>query len=264
VLSSSVASKLGCSSSRLIASKLYCRDFVSKRGARLGELSLGGFESFKDSGALAAATICRTEHGNLHAGIVHRKKDVVEFLHLGWEDQLRTDWNWHVAWASPNVLPERLRSVSARCRAIWNRFQTTRSLPYGIPSPNATFSLSGEFALGDGGNGLTCSTFILAVMRSVGVELINEGTWPLRADEDRAWITGLAPALASDEMKERLNAQVDSGAVRIRPEEVLGAFDCVVPAAFDACVLAGKRMVDAIDAHGRAVPPPTPASAGNS
>jgi hypothetical protein len=45
------------------------------------------------------------------------------------------------------------------------------------------------------GEGLTCATFILAVMNSVGIKLLEDETWPVR-EEDKEWIEQIVGTLA--------------------------------------------------------------------
>ena len=89
---------------------------------------------FRDQPALAAAVICRTEEGNLHAGILHRSDgtSTVEVLHLGWQDCMRRDWQWRRLWAAPDEEPEVLRSVSGICRLVWKTYAETRQFAYGL------------------------------------------------------------------------------------------------------------------------------------
>lgn len=129
----------------------------------------------------AAAVLCRTEYGNLHAGLLYRTHDQkAAVLHLGWQDQLCNDWGWQKLWAAPEVEPERLTSIAGLCRRIWERFERDRTFPYALRFAGSFFSQTGQLRMGEGAKGLTCATFILAVFNSAGISLVSEDEWPIR------------------------------------------------------------------------------------
>lgn len=201
--------------------------------------------SFVASGVPAAAVICRAEHGNLHAGILYRDGDSEAILHLGWEDHLATHrgWSWQRLWAAPNVAPERLRFIRSYCRRIWNEFEENQEFPYGITFGGSHFDASGRLMLAAGSRGLTCATFILAVFRSVGIELVDEASWPVRTERDRQFMARLRE-FADPEHYVRLKREVDDGCKRIRPDEVLGACACELPADFEYARREADRVLE--------------------
>lgn len=198
---------------------------------------------FAESGNSAAAVLCRTEHGNLHAGILYRKGTQVQVLHLGWFDYLDDQWKWQKLWATPEAEPEKLSVVRGHCRRIWKRYRDTRKFPYALAWCKSDFDQRGQLRLGDGSQGLTCATFILAVFRAAGIELVDESTWPIRQVEDMKFIASIQ-GWAQPQHVALLQAEVLRGVKRIHPHEVLGA--CAIspiPAGFEptseaaACVL---------------------------
>ena len=100
-------------------------------------------------------------------------------------------------------------------------------VPYGIDATGVCFDKeTGAFLEPPIGKGLTCATFITAVLRHLGFPLIQEATWPQR-DDDIAWqemILDVLKKYASDEHVEA--TRKDIGAKRFRPDEVVGAAIC--------------------------------------
>lgn len=212
----------------------------------MGEAAFDDDLPFVGQSLRAAAVICRTEQGNLHAGLLYRASNgTAAVLHLGWQDRLYTDWAWPRLWAAPDVEPERLRSVAGMCRLIWKRYQETRRFPYAIAFKGTSFDASGKLVLSAGAQGLTCATFILAVLNSVGLNLIDEESWPIRSEEDRRFVESLS--FATPTHLELLKKETEAGCRRIRPEEVVGACASDPPAKFDASREAGDRIVSRLD-----------------
>lgn len=97
-------------------------------------------------------------------------------------------------------------------------------VPYG-PCGGGSFDKDGRY-IGEVGDGLTCSSFVMEIIESQGYELIDKSTWPLRP-EDMRWqqlfIEDLGHKVVMDEDTEHLQIQEDrcsEGAFRFRPEEV--------------------------------------------
>jgi hypothetical protein len=125
-------------------------------------------------------------------------------------------------WANAGLDPANRRFVAAW---VGNLHVNKDNIPYGLDSAGCCFDLAtGEFIAPPIGKGLTCSTFITTVLRSLGFDLLREGEWPQRV-EDAAFGQGvlemLAVANADDEHIKAVAG--DIGAQRFRPEEVVGA-----------------------------------------
>lgn len=205
---------------------------------------------FAEDNSSAAAVICRTEDGIVHAGLLYKRKEQVNCLHLGNDNDLKDRWRWGRIWASPNVDPEKLFAVAAWCHRILHTYNKTHGqpgalrFPYGIKFSQSQFvtTRGGDIGLmlGPGSDGLTCATFILAVFNAVGLKLINEASWPSRKDADRAWVMS---TFSDSEQKKRLLAEIESGAIRIRPDEVMAACNGAPPAEFQDCQPTCQRIL---------------------
>ncbi len=75
------------------------------------------------------------------------------------------------------------------------------------------------------GLGFTCATFVVAVFASHGIYLVDEDTWPERANDDfQTWVVQTLRDPRWGATAEHI-AGVESqvGGRRVRPSEVLGA-----------------------------------------
>jgi hypothetical protein len=208
----------------------------------LGDAAFEDESPFLEQPLGAAAVICRTSRGNLHAGVLHRDdKGQAAILHLAWKDTLSVIWaekrqdpaapplEWERLWAAPSsVEPERLRSVGGRCRLILKQFKSTKKMPYAFNVGRTKFSVGGQLKLGPGAKGITCAGFVLAVFESVGITLLDETTWPIRKEADRAHLEFLKPlAMARPDHFKLLQEEVEAGCRRVWPEELLAS--CAFP-----------------------------------
>lgn len=206
-----------------------------------------GAVSLSDFRGDAAAILARTPHGNLHAGLVYLRGGAIQFLHLAWQDTLNDHWPLGGVWACPMVEPERLESVAAMCRLVWKEYERSRRFPYALRFDGTSFDPSGRLVLGHGARGLTCATFILAVLSSVGIILVDEGSWPTRKAEDERFLEVLSRFATADHMA-ILRQEISDGVRRIWPDEVLGA--CTVPslpAAFEVARHAADAALAVLD-----------------
>lgn len=110
----------------------------------MGEVAFDRDEPFSASGWRAAAVLCRTPHGNLHAGVLHRAAaGTTAVLHLGWQDALDLDGPWAPLGATPEVAPEKLMAAAGHCRRIWRVFQASKKFPYALASAVAASTARG-------------------------------------------------------------------------------------------------------------------------
>ena len=193
---------------------------------------------------IVAAVVCRTEEGNLHAGLLFRNGDSVAELHLGWEDYLSDRWRWAGVWASPEAPTEKLVAAAGMCRLIWRRFQRDKKFPYALRFDGTTFDASGRLVLGSKSRGLTCATLILAVMDFAEIRILEEDSWPVRRSEDQAFLEFVRPFAAPSHLK-ILEQEVEAGVRRIWPDEVVGACACeLLPVEFETARAAADKVLE--------------------
>lgn len=164
----------------------------------------------------------------LHTGVVYRlNRDRVQMLHLQFHHALVNDSvGSDYFMVECDFIEERLQAVSAVCRRIARRYESGKSVPYGLTPPNdAIDALTGQYLLGPDDTGLTCATFVLAIFQSAELPLIDLKSWPPADQWDRRWqrwIAGMLLQHTAD--KDHANAVLDEvGAGRIRPEHVAAA-----------------------------------------
>lgn len=168
-----------------------------------------------------------------HVGILHRVSNKsVQLLHLAWHQDLQnspppTDYHW----VDLAINARRLKHVAARCRQVFRA--NPDGLPYAFSSPNDCFdNHTGAYLLGSTQLGLTCASFVLAVFRTAGIQLIDDTSWPISRDGDHEWrehiLSMLEHGIPSLGIRPAPVEHVDAvrsgfGSVRIRPEEVAGS-----------------------------------------
>lgn len=214
----------------------------------MGQAAFDKDEPFSASGARAAAVLCRTPQGNLHAGVLHRAAGgATAVLHLGWQDALDMDWPWPRLWATPEVAPEKLMAAAGHCRRIWRVFQAQHKFPYALAFDGSHFDGQGRLVPGPDSKGLTCATFVLAVFETCGASLVDEADWPVRQADDLEFLKSIE-GFARPAHLALLRNEVSSGCKRIRPHEVVGA--CTIaplPAKFAPTDAAAARVVAKLD-----------------
>jgi hypothetical protein len=146
--------------------------------------------------------ICQTSSNNdlWHAGVLHRSEEgKVQLLHLEYHRQLsnedfKSQWSkYKFCWVIPNVPKPRMASLAAKCRLIWDRLGKSE-IPYGFNYKETAFDRSGALKLGNSEIGLTCATFVLAVFKFEGFDILKQEEWPLRpadADVRKVIVAGL-------------------------------------------------------------------------
>ena len=123
-----------------------------------------------------------------------------------------------------------------------------RPIPYGLDAVGQEFDRAGAWA-GRSLVGLTCATFIKAVLLGFGRAILDDATWQMRQDDAR-WqrriLQGLRNEGASEEF---LTAQAQNvgRASRFRPEEVAAATASEdAPLEFARAEPRGREWLDAL------------------
>lgn len=193
--------------------------------------------------AVPAAALAIPTNNREHVGIIFLDDDGhPHLLHLASHYSLQCDdqIDGH-AWVFPAIAPELLPSVAAMCARVVKR--NAAGIPYGFRYDATRFTTDGQLTLGTAERGLTCATFVLAVLRSAGVELLARTEWPKRAD-DQVRFTRIHRSLtrlgADDAHLDAIEAEIDS--VRFRPMEVAGASSEPPPCSFAKASAAATQM----------------------
>ena len=104
------------------------------------EAALDGERAFDPNLHRCAIVLCRTEHGNLHLGLLHRAETGnAAVIHLGWFNFVSMTWPWLRLWACPETEPEKLMLAAGHCRRVWAKFQEDGTFPYALEKMEDAF-----------------------------------------------------------------------------------------------------------------------------
>lgn len=168
-----------------------------------------------------ALAIKRVSSDQNHCGVLYQAPDGgVWIIHLAWNYNLRSspapqDYYW-----LPTTLDESNQKLLA---VLAERVRTADpAIPYGLDAEGITFdSESGAVNVGRPGKGLTCAVFVLALLRTHGLNLLAEGEWP--ADANIVWQERIVAALRKESPEHADAVEADIGCTRFSPSEVVGA-----------------------------------------
>lgn len=167
------------------------------------------------------------------------------------------------SWVRPVIDEERLALVAAMCERLIER-NDSWAIRFGFRFDKTRFDhATGELVLGEDELGLTCATFVLAVFKSVGIDLLKYDEWPAR-DGDRARFEELRLAVheRSPNDSDHLDALAsEQDSVRFRPEEVAAASAQPLPppCAFNVAEADGAALIAHLSGRSAPVqsaPPP--------
>jgi hypothetical protein len=193
----------------------------------------------------------------LHTGLLHRGDEPdasVELLHLAFHALLvrspLPDGDVHYVWVRMAVDEDRVEAVVALCRRIWERKRENPEIRFGVIYEGGKFRDDGTLDLGGNAIGLTCATFVLAVLHGAGLDVVDFTGWPTRGD-DVAWHDYIVRKL--EEYRQRYPDRVtldhirgvraERGCSRLRPEEVAAACaQSPLPARFGITARPGREL----------------------
>jgi len=179
-----------------------------------------------------------------HVGIVYKPgREPPRILHLAFHHDLRDEACSSRYFWGDSGLDETSQDIVVAW--IVARRIDPDSIPYGFDSTGAVFEDDGTFIPPPLGKGFTCATFVTGVFRVLGFRLIDESTWPPRA-EDAVWqaeIIGVLRETCRDELHVEA-LQADIGAPRIRPAEAAaGVVSSEIPLAFEQAEQLANQIV---------------------
>ena len=191
-----------------------------------------------------------------HVGFLFRADEELPsyFLHLAWHCKLTCEAppeKDYIA-VEAGLDPINQTLLAAYCQVIAEANKNGQ-IPYGIHYEGTYFDpQTGEWLRGIKEDGLTCATFILAVYRAQGIDLLNLTEWPQRP-EDIIWqeeILYLLACFSPKEHKDYVESQKTKiGSIRLRPEEVAAASSSSssqLPVEFERCIHLAEQVKQAL------------------
>jgi hypothetical protein len=202
-----------------------------------------------------ALLILLTRDGT-HTGVLYRFGGVLHVVDQCWHERFRCKPADEVYdCVSPALLEEEFHNIVSVCELFVTRALRgeARRVPMAFKQPaNARLSADGEL-IWDGGVGLTCATFVLAIFGAAYIPLIDFTAWRRRAGDDERHNSLLrlmelgdearGISKASDDHIARVRAELPC--IRVRPEEVVGAaLYSDRPVGFEIAEQAGRWILD--------------------
>ncbi len=191
--------------------------------------SIFNISDFLDSSEIISILVGQSGENQLHCGIVYRYNGKFNAIHLAWHFYLAHENNnieniRDYLWIKSSIHEFRQNSIAAMCRRILKR-QDEQSIPYGLLYSGGSFTREGVLSLESKESGLTCATFVMAVFKSCGIQLIDIENWKFR-ETDSEWHTSIIASLKETKDKFGIselhigNVSKEKGCSRFRPEEV--------------------------------------------
>jgi hypothetical protein len=203
---------------------------------------------------IVAVAIQFVEGGTTHVGMIYQQEDgtsVLKYIHLAFHCKFEnTEIDESCIFLVPNLSVVDLEIIAMRCRSI---VRNKPNIMYGFKyNCKCKFDNNG-YLYPSNGNGLNCSTFVLAIFNSVRVKLVNEPTWIHRSDDTARFsqLFGILKAHIEERYGNNMSHITHVGKIasdikslRIRPEETAGA--CMAdkyPATYTQCEPNGKIVL---------------------
>ncbi|MBK8806609.1 MAG: hypothetical protein IPO21_08175 [Bacteroidales bacterium] len=184
---------------------------------------------FLDSSEIISILVGQSGEDQLHCGIVYRFNGKFNAIHLAWHFYLAHEEGYvknltGYLFLKSSIHEIRQNSIAAMCRRILKR-QDEQKIPYGLLYTGGNFTREGVLNLDTQESGLTCATFVMAVFKSCGIQLIDIENWEYR-ETDSVWHKSIVESLK--DTKDRFgiselhieNVSNEQGCSRFRPEEV--------------------------------------------
>lgn len=197
--------------------------------------------------------------GQRHAGFVVQANDNKLWLYdLAWHDTLRqTQLNLGYAYVLEDFLDQ--YSAAAITAFLANVYHANKErAPYSIVwDTNEQYfdKGTGKSLKTAPGEGLTCATFVLEVLKRYGFDLLDAKTWPI-TEQNAQWQKSILQKLIDSQPKsidDFLTQFSHIGKVpRFMPEEVLGAASYYEdsPLSFDVVSSASREIVNELQRLG--------------
>lgn len=182
-----------------------------------------------------------------HCGVAYNIQNTLKIIHLATHKDVRVDEDWghFLIWVKPKMPAIVQDTLIPFFEVIESKINAgAYHIPYGFKYENySSFDRNGDLTLGKGSKGLSCSTYVITLFHSIGIDLVDIENWPSRK-EDLPWYSFIIGIFTSGGMKSELleNLKKEIGAPRFRPEET---------AVSSALMSGGPAHYTEIWAHGR-------------
>lgn len=171
----------------------------------------------------------------IHVGFVYRTKDdSIVLSHLGWHHAFygAGELEDQYLWLDSLLDPEICEMIAEYLELVASEFEN-ETIPYGIVYPVDPFGEGTVYRARNDGEGLTCATYVVAIMERMRQPVLDASTWPTGRADDIKWAELILSMLEKrkDIKPEHVEIQrkVLPFVTRLRPEEVAAAF-VVTPA----------------------------------
>jgi hypothetical protein len=148
--------------------------------------------------------------------------DKIWLLHLAWNFDLRSgEPTARYQWVPSTLSKSDEKFIAVICDRVR---AASPPIPYGLDHEGVEFDGStGQLRPHADGKGMTCASFILAILKCYGLSLLVEHEWPMDANPEwQEWIvTELSQNGAPPEHVEAVRNDV--GCRRFTPQEVVAA-----------------------------------------
>lgn len=198
----------------------------------------------------AVVAIKRVDGGRLHIGLAYRPDQgaPLRLVHLGWHHDLR-DHELDSAYRCAQLagLPPLVGpTLVMKCKLTAKELAKNRvAYGFGWRPGSVTQDENGVLTVAEAVSGLTCATFVLALLDLVNYTLVDLASWEDR-DGDEAWTAWVLDMLkqtgASEAHIEKVRTAA-AGELRVRPDDVAGAASVSKPpASFADATSAGAHV----------------------
>lgn len=160
-----------------------------------------------------------------HVGFLFKKNGELNFCHLAWHHELLNE-----VFIKEEYLCDDFKLPRVNQKYLISSLQAISDLnamavPYGLRAPVKTFDKENRYIGTIHGEGLTCATFVLSVLKTNGFMIINESAWQI-SDEDTLWqdaiIKGLERTPGISKLHLESAKEMVGRVVRFHPTDVFG------------------------------------------
>lgn len=172
---------------------------------------------------ICAISCTRSEAGTHAAFIYERDNGAIWTADVAW-NLIARNYEIHAldqSWVNINI-PEQILEILVSILEIMG--QNHNIIPYDVRYTNGEYFDPVTWSYCQEKPGLTCATFVLAVLRGLKLELFDVNAWPTRSEDGPALERLLSMLSASGVDAHKINAQrLGHNCIRYRPEEVTGS-----------------------------------------